>query len=159
ITNKAICASGRHLRRATKAMAGAVVLERYSTIEEALVVQSVLSAQGINAQLDCSYHAQNDWLIAQALGGIGVCLKPSDHAHARDMINRAKEEAYLNLTHRWGEIGTPPRTKRPVKKWSFPILYLAEPISIVLYVALAGVLSMLESKRLDDLKNIRRTRL
>ena len=131
-------------------MTGAVVLERYSSIEEALVVQNFLNAHGIESQIDCAYHAQNDWLIVPALGGIRLLIKPQDKPGALNEIERGKSEAKRNLEHRWGKLEPMPRPRRLLRKWSFPLLY---PAPILLYLALAGLLTVLENRRKQRLKD------
>jgi len=67
-------------------LAGAIVLERYSSIEEALVVQSNLRAHGIEAILDNWHHARNDWFLVHALDGIGVTIQPHDLDKSRQIL-------------------------------------------------------------------------
>lgn len=138
-------------------MAGAVVLERFSSIEEALVVQSLLRANGINTALDNGYHAQNDWVMVPALFGIGLLAKPSDAQGARRTIQVAKTEARQTLSSRWCEGYEAPERRRLFRKWSFPVLYLTHPVAFVFYLALAGLLSVLENRRMDRSDPIERT--
>ncbi|MEM1087000.1 MAG: hypothetical protein AAGH90_04670 [Pseudomonadota bacterium] len=131
-------------------MAGAVILARYSSIEEALVVQNFLNAHGMETHIDCGYHAQNDWLMVPALGSIGLLINAQDKSNALAMIKRGVSEAKDNLEHRWGELEPLPRSRNLIKKWSFPILY---PVSLLLFLALAGLLSVLEYRRKQRLKD------
>lgn len=131
-------------------MSGAVILARLNTIEEALVVQSLLKANDIDTALDNGYHAQNDWLMVPALGGFGVLVSPSDRDRARNLLIHAIDQATENLGHRWGDLHEQTRDRRIVRKWSFPVLYLIHPIAILLYLAIAGFLTFLENRRRRD---------
>jgi len=128
-------------------MSGAVILTRLTTIEETLVVQSLLSANDIKSDLDCGYHAQNDWVMVPALGGFGVMIAPSDYERGKLLLIEAADQASDALAERWGDIPEEKRDKRIIRKWSFSVLYLLHPIAIICYLALAGLLTVLENRR------------
>lgn len=76
-------------------MSRAVVLARYSTLEEALVVRGLLLARGIPASTSNRQHAGNDWGSIPAFGGVGI-LVPAEaleeaHAFVLESIRDAPE--------------------------------------------------------------------
>lgn len=121
------------------------------------MVQSYLKAHGIEATLDNGYHAQNDWVMVPALSGIGLVAIPPDARNARELLIDAKNEAEANLLFRWEGAYDAPEKQRIFRKWSFPALYLMHPLSIVFYLALAGLLTVLENRRRDRLNTFERT--
>jgi hypothetical protein len=108
----------------------------FSTMEEARVVQSLLVAHGIPAELDCAYHAQNDWLIIHALGGIRLLVPRTLANEASYIIREANETAQLTLesdvSSRWNE----KRNKRRIRRLSLPLNFFGVPQSIVILTVL-----------------------
>jgi hypothetical protein len=131
-------------------MGGAVTIKRFSSIEEALTAQSFLRAHGIYAALDCGFHAQNDWVMQPALSGLGLLVSPVHTDKAADVLAIEAHEAETFLTTHWGDLQPETMNNRIFRKRSFIALYLIHPLAIIIYLMLAGLITVLENKRRND---------
>ena len=112
-----------------------VAVDTFATIEEAQVVRSLLVANDIPAILDCAYHAQNDWFIVHALGGIRVFIPGARLAEARDVIAGATEDALALSEVTLGQGISDDRNKRRLRRISLPLVFFGLPQAILLAVA------------------------
>ena len=112
-----------------------VAVNTFATIEEAQVVRSLLDANDIPAILDCAYHAQNDWFIVHALGGIRILVPEVCLAEARDVIAKTTEEALSLHGVTLSQGRSDDRKKRRLRRVSLPLVFFGLPQAILLAVA------------------------
>lgn len=99
-------------------MTGAVVLERYSSIEEAMVVYSLLHANGVGASLENWHHAQNDWFLVHALEGVAILVPQHELEEAKDILSTILNEPLVSDIAR-REV----RNRRILRRWSLPAIF------------------------------------
>lgn len=90
----------------------------FPTIEEALVVQSLLRANDIPASLDNYHHASNDWYIVPTLGGVRVIFPDRTAANAISLIKSYQDETAPALEAVFGTSKTDDTESRYVRAWS-----------------------------------------
>jgi len=103
-------------------MGGAVILTRLSTIEEALVVQSLLTAHGVIATLENSYHAQNDWFILQALNGVGILVPHKDVSLSKEILAEFSRPFTEEASDKNGTLILKNK-RRLLRRWSLPLFF------------------------------------
>jgi hypothetical protein len=71
-------------------MSRAVVLARFSSLEEALVVRALLDANGHDAWLENRHHAAADSFLIPGLGGIGLVCRQDDLQSIAELLREAR---------------------------------------------------------------------
>lgn len=107
---------------------GATTIRRFSSIEEALVVQSLLIANGIDTNLDCGQHAQNDWFLLHALGGVGIMVRSDVATEADKLIRGSLLSGAETLEREFGPVERRRLKRRVLRRWSLPFVFLEDPI-------------------------------
>ena len=87
-------------------MPSLVKLRVCSSIEEAVVIKSLLDANDVDAWIDNYYHCTMDWPIVHALGGVSVTVPQHQFIDAVDVIATAESLSESVVTplkkrHRW----------------------------------------------------------
>ncbi|MEM7492625.1 MAG: hypothetical protein AAF296_04540 [Pseudomonadota bacterium] len=100
-------------------MSGAVILARYSSIEEALVVYSLLRANSIEASLENWHHAQNDWFLVHALEGVAIRVPWHEIEDSKRILSDKFDASPIA-----DDASTEPRNRRIIRRWSLPVVFL-----------------------------------
>ena len=124
-------------------MSKLVVLRRCATIEEALIIDSLLQDGGFLSSTPVRYHAQNEWWSVQAFNGIPVFIPDVELVEAAEYLIEMRATAKERLEEQFGEIDN---SKLPLR-WRrgatmlflqlgggiflfFPLLYLLAALPI-----------------------------
>jgi hypothetical protein len=59
-----------------------------STLPEAQLVQSLLEGSGIKAFLPDEFTVQNDWMLANAIGGVRVQVEDENAGRANEVLRQ-----------------------------------------------------------------------
>lgn len=106
-----------------------------ASIEEAVVLSGLLSANGVEATLDNYDHAQNDWFLVYALGGVGIVFPSAQMADALQIIKYATGTADRHLESHFGKLDDTPLKRRRLRAWSMPFVFFGIP-NLILWVLL-----------------------
>lgn len=115
-----------------------------ASIEEAVVLRGLLNANGVEAELDNYFHAQNDWFLVQALGGVGIIFPKIQIIDALDIIQYAKAASNNHLHNHFGNLDDAPHRPRRIKAWSMPFIFFGIP-NLVIILLLLGIMKVTES--------------
>ena len=69
-----------------------VKLVSVSSIEEALAIRGVLEANGIQVNLPNAEHAQVDWMMVPALGGLAIQVPDDQYETAKQLLIDVRSE-------------------------------------------------------------------
>lgn len=104
-------------------MSELVVLRRCATLEEALIVDSLLQDGGFISSVPVRYHGANDWFIVAAQNGVPVFVPEIEAIDAGQYILAMRATAASRLVEEFGEIDTAPLKLRWGRAWSMFIIY------------------------------------
>ncbi|MEO1475315.1 MAG: hypothetical protein AAFS13_02950 [Pseudomonadota bacterium] len=122
-------------------MTSIVILRRCATLEEALVVDSLLKAGGFNPSIGEYYVGTIQWDALAAIGGVTVWIREDEAVAAAQYIIDMRTTAHNRLVEEFGSIDTSPLSLRWGRAGSMMFLHLGGGIFV--YLALAWALSLL----------------
>ncbi|MEQ9316496.1 MAG: hypothetical protein RLN72_11645 [Henriciella sp.] len=118
-------------------MSGAVAIRTFASLPEALVVQCLLQARGLDVSLANYWHISIDWWSIHAFGGVRMHVPASQYDTARTAIIEAIENAPDELNSAYGSYETPKRYGRAATYYfwlNFFGVIAAAYVAIVLFL-------------------------
>lgn len=104
-------------------MSSLVVLRRCATLEEALVVKSLMDHGGFYCGLGEYYVATVQWDALAAFNGVSVWVPESQLFEAGQYLLDMRASAHERLSEEFGEIDTAPLKMRWGRAWTMLIIY------------------------------------
>lgn len=117
------------------------VFRRCATLEEALVVDSLLQSGGFQSSTPVRYHGANDWFLVPALNGVPVFVPEPELMSAGEYLVTARKHATTSLEAEFGLIDTTPFENRWGRGLTMIFLYLGA--GTLLWWPIAFLLSLL----------------